>query len=570
MIMKQINLKKAVSALLVSAMALSFGACSRNSQENADYSKGNIKYSLEIIKLTETERSWSNPEEKYAELVELYGDSVCPGTMVVATDADTIYLYAEKELEKDGKTLESQDTIFDMASVSKTFTAVAVLQLVEKGKINLDDTLDKYFPEYETGKKITIYNLLHMSSGIPDYCNNPDPFWNISGEDAANQKLSDIFLDKISDEEFLQAMYKAPLDFEPGTGFEYSNTNYHLLAFIIEKVSGQKYCDYVKKNIFDKCGMTKTSSMAVGDMTYVPVGYDELVNYGFTDKYGYPAGPNGYRGDSGIHSCLTDMVKFDRALFAGKLLNKDSMEILLKEENGYCCGLMKSNNGYSHSGSSFTCSTDNRIIESEKYGHIYIITLERNLPLPEFDGEDPMHGTNYTKGVFKDGIYTNEYAGLKMKIPDGYQNIGEEDLQEMFMYALNSTPEGADKNLLLAEKQDAGFWLKGETIYVSFVNTWLISKAGPDYKVEDYLNDYLKYTAKGLEQDGITATQSDIVKVTLAGKEYSRGELSMTNDGKEAHLYYYERRLDDNLIVMIEGDSLSDKRADYYEKLFIE
>ena len=490
--------------------------------------------------------------------------------MVVATDEDTIYLYAEKEMENDGKTLESQDTIFDMASVSKTFTAVAVLQLVEKGKINLDDTLDKYFPEYETGKKITIYNLLHMTSGIPDYCNNPDPFWNISGEDAANQKLSDIFLDKVSDEEFLQALYKAPLGFEPGDGSEYSNTNYHLLAFIIEKVSGQKYCDYVKKNIFDKCGMTKTSSMAVGDMTYVPVGYDELVYYGFTDKDGYPAGPNGYRGDSGIHSCLTDMVKFDRALFAGKLLNKDSMEILLKEESGYCCGLMKINNGYSHSGSSFTCSTNNRIIESEKYGHIYIITLERNLPMPEFDSENPMDGTKYTKGVFKDGIYTNEYAGLKMKIPEGYENISDEDLDEMFMYALNQTPDGADKNLLLAEKHDTGFWLKGETLYVSFVNTWLISNAGPGYTEEDYLNDYLKYMVKGLEKDGVTATQSDIVKVTLGGKEYSRADLSMTIDGKEAHLYYYVRRLDDNLIVMIECDSLSDKRADYYEKLFIE
>ena len=457
-----------------------------------------------------------------------------------------------------------------MASVSKTFTAVAVLQLVEKGKINLDDTLDKYFPEYETGKKITVYNLLHMTSGIPDYCNNPDPFWNISGEDAANQKLSDIFLDKVSDEEFLQALYKAPLGFEPGNGSEYSNTNYHLLAFIIEKVSGQKYCDYVKKNIFDKCGMTKTSSMAVGDMTYVPVGYDELVYYGFTDKDGYPAGPNGYRGDSGIHSCLTDMVKFDRALFAGKLLNKDSMEILLKEESGYCCGLMKINNGYSHSGSSFTCSTDNRIIESEKYGHIYIITLERNLPMPEFDSENPMDGTKYTKGVFKDGIYTNEYAGLKMKIPEGYENISDEDLDEMFMYALNQTPDGPDKNLLLAEKHDTGFWLKGETLYVTFVNTWLISKDGPGYTEEDYLNDYLKYMVKGLEKDGVTATQSDIVKVTLGGKEYSRADLSMTIDGKEAHLYYYVRRLDDNLIVMIECDSLSDKRADYYEKLFLE
>ena len=348
----------------------------------ASYSQSE-KYSLANIKLTESERSWKNPETKYAELVKQYEKETCHGTLVVATDNDIIYLYAEKELEKDGTTLESQDTVFDMASVSKTFTAVAVLQLKEKNMLDLDDTLDKYFPEYETGKRITINNLLHMTSGIPDYCNNPNSFWNISGADAANQKLSDVFLDKINDEEFLQAMYKAPLLFEPGTRFAYSNTNYHLLAFIIEKVSGMKYCDYVKQNIFDKCGMTKTTSMAAGDMTYVPVGFDELVKNGFTDKDGYPAGPNNYRGDSGIHSCLTDMVKFDRALFAGKLLNKDSMEILLKDENGYCCGLMKEKYGYSHSGSSFTCNTNNRIIESEEFGHIYIINLERELPPPD-------------------------------------------------------------------------------------------------------------------------------------------------------------------------------------------
>lgn len=556
--MRQTIIKKAITSLLVSAMLVSGGACSSNSQ-----------YSLENIKLTETERSWSNPEEKYADLVNLYGDSVCPGTLVVATDEDVIYLYAENEFEKDGKTLESQDTIFDIASVSKTFTAVAVLQLVEKGKINLNDTLDMYFPEYETGKKITIYNLLHMSSGIPDYCNNPDPFWNISGEEAADKKLSDIYLDKISDEEFLNALYQAPLGFEPGTGYEYSNTNYHLLAFIIEKVSGQKYCDYVKKNIFDKCGMTKTTSMAVGDMTYVPVGYDELVNYGFTDKDGYPAGPNAYRGDSGIHSCLTDMVKFDRALFAGKLLNKTSMEILLKSEKGYCCGLMKDTNGYSHSGSSFTCSTNNRIIESEEFGHIYVITLERNLPLPEFDSENPMEGTNYTKGVFIDGIYTNEYADLKMKVPDGFVEIGEEDREEMFMYAVNST-SGDDKARLLATEYDAGFWSSGETIHIYFFNPWLGSKDGRNYTEEDYLNDYMKFYVSSLEKDGVLATQTDIVKVTLGGKEYSRVELVMEAGGQECHLYYYVRKLDENLMLMIEADSMSDKRADYYEKLFLE
>ena len=87
MILRKNNLKKAVSSILVSAMVISFGACSLNSNSSQDnYSQGNKKYSLENIKLTETERSWSNPEEKYAELVKLYGGSVCPGTMVVASN----------------------------------------------------------------------------------------------------------------------------------------------------------------------------------------------------------------------------------------------------------------------------------------------------------------------------------------------------------------------------------------------------------------------------------------------------------------------------------------------------
>ena len=77
------------------------------------------------------------------------------------------------------------------------------------------------------------------------------------------------------------------------------------------------------------------------------------------------------------------MVKFDRALFAGKLLSEASMEIMLKDERGYCCGLMKQQDGYAHSGSSYTCNTDNRIIESEEFGHIYIIKLERELPLAD-------------------------------------------------------------------------------------------------------------------------------------------------------------------------------------------
>ena len=547
------QMKKVISSLMAFAMCLSLASCGQKS-----------KYPLSGIKLTETERSWTNPDKEYSGLAELYAGATCAGTMVVATDKETIYLYAEDEKETDGKTFESQDTVFDLGSVSKTFTAVAVLQLVEKGKIKLDDTLDKYFPEYETGKKITIDNLLHMRSGIPDYNNNPDPFWNISGEDAANKKLSDVYFDRISDEEFLKALYQAPLGFEPGTQFEYSNTNYHLLAFIIEKVSGGKYCDYVKKNIFDKCGMKKTTSMATGDLTYVPVNFDELVKYNFS-KDGYPACPNSTRGDSGIHSCITDMVAFDRALFAGKLLNKNSMEIMLKEIDGYCCGLMKEKDGYSHSGSSFTCLTNNRIIESKDYGHIYIISLERTGIVPKMSGEDPMTGTNYTQGTVKDGLYTNEYAGLKIRIPGGYSVIGEDERKMNIAEAIRSVEDSKEKTRLLATCFDAWVWdgNTGDSVMVNFLNTKRGFPGNPGLTEEDYLNLVIKQ-----QFEEFKIVKNEICKVTLGGKEYTRAELNMEIEGKKSFMYIYARKLDDNLMVEIEAGGISGKTTDDIEKMF--
>ena len=549
----KMRLKKAAASLMISAMLLSFGACGADS-----------KYSLSNIKLTETQRYWSNPEAKYSALTELYSGSVCAGTLVVATDKDIIYLYAEDATEKDGKTVTSQDTVFDIASCSKTFTAVAVLQLVEKGKLDLYNTLDKFFPEYETGKKITVNDLLHMRSGIPDYCNNPDPFWNISGAEAADKKLSEIYLDKTTDEEFMQSLYKAPLGFEPGTQYEYSNSNYHLLAFIIEKVSGMKYCDYVKKNIFDKCGMKKTTSMATGDMTYQPVEFDELVQYGFSDKDGYPACPNNCRGDGGIHSCLTDMVAFDRALFTGKLLNKNSMEILLKAEEGYCCGLMKEKDGYSHDGSSMSCHCNNRIIESEEYGHIYVITMERNNVIPKLLVDDPMTGTKYTKGAITDGMYTNEYAGLKLKVAEGFAPISEDEMKASWADALKSASDIKEKKRMLATKFDTWLWNSnsGDAIMVSFLNTKLAFPGNSGYSEEDFLNDYIK----GYEEYNIV--KKEISKVTLGGNEYSKAEVAMEFNGKNNYLYLYVRKLDDNLMAEIEIGGASNKKADYFESLF--
>jgi len=543
---------------MVTSMMLSFASCS-----------GESKYSLSKIKLTETERSWACPEEQYSELLKTYGKKTCDGAMAVATDKDIVYLYSENAKEKDGKSMVSQDTVFDLGSTSKTFTAVAVLQLMEKGKIQLSDTLDKYFPEYETGKKITVYDLLHMRSGIPDYNNNPDPFWNISGEDAANKKLSDVYFDRISDEEFLQAMYRAPLGFEPGTRYEYSNTNYHVLAFIIEKASGQKYCDYVKKNIFDKCGMKKTTSMATGDLTYVPVNFDYLVQYDFS-KDGYPACPNSIRGDSGIHSCLTDMVAFDRALFAGKLLNKNSMEILLKSEDDYCCGLIKEKDGYSHSGSSFTCKTNNRIIESEKFGHIYFIKLERTGVVSESAGEDPMKDTNYIKSTFKDGVFANEYAELKIKLSGEFEFLGEKELVAVQKDFMESCTEDKDRVLEAAKKYEYLFYDgTGVCISFTFLNTQLGAPDDPDYTAEEYLDDYVDICMRmgAADDDGWSMVVQKSVKVTLGGKEYVRVSALQDWHGKQ-HMNWYARKLDDDLMCIILISGVEESKIADYEKMF--
>lgn len=551
-------MKKVIAAFLALAMLVPLASCSQGS-----------KYSLDNIKLNEGENSWSVPDERYKSLLESYGGGKCPGTMVVATDEDVIYLYCEDGVEKDGVTRISQDTVFDIASCSKTFTAVCILQLAEKGKLNINDTLDKYFPEYEAGKNITISNLLHMSSGIPDYLNNPDPFWNISGEDAANQKISDILQDRITDEDLLNAMYQAPLSFDPGTQYEYSNTNYRLLAFIIENVTGMKYCDYVKKNIFDKCGMKKTTSMATGDLTYVPQDFEEQVKYGFSDKEGYPACPNNSRGDGGIHSNLTDMVAFDRALFTGKLLNQDSMKILFTEENGYCCGLVKGQDSYSHTGSSISCSAYNKAVESEEFGHIYIIRLEHSGMVDQSDAENPMAGTNYTKGVFENGVYTNEYAELKVNIPEEMEPIPDEDLvnsQNEFIMEITDT---RDKAREAATVSDATFWANGTSINFYFLNSKLGVTDDPDYTAEEYMEDYMDFNVSINAENGVTVTVSDPETVIVGGKEYIRTRSVYEYNGAQVgEIYTYIRKLDDDLLLEFDIGGALSMPIEEYEKLF--
>ena len=395
-------MKKILSVLLTAALVL--GTCSCSSTAPAEEStetspSAEVSESSETTTSSETTPSeteasycdsgllkgmrieknnfFANGNAKYQELIgyaqHRIDDNSFSGAVLLATEDEIIFFAGP-----DAKTVTGDPvdpcTTYDIGSCSKVFTAAAVFQLIEKGKISLDDKLNKYFPDYKTGKKITIYNLLHMQSGIADFCNDPKSFWvNVEEKDFDDFWVK-VNRDEVSDEEFLENLYAAKLVNEPGKKFEYCNTNYVLLAMIVEKVSGMRFCDYLKENIFDVCGMEYTTSMVAGNETSVPELFEEEYKAGFVSEKGYYMAPNGERGCGGIHTSMADLWAFDKALLGGRIVSEDSLKEMMNYDMDYGCGLMPyEKNSFGHSGANGTYRTQNIIIESKEYGRLYFM-----------------------------------------------------------------------------------------------------------------------------------------------------------------------------------------------------
>ena len=181
-----------------------------------------------------------------------------------------------------------------------------------------------------------------------------------------------------------------------------------------------------------------------------------------------------------------------------------------------------------------------------------------------------MTGTKYTQGVVKDGVYTNEYAGLKIEVPKGLSEIGEFERNYAKNADLQSTSDNKIKARNLATRFDAAFWSMEDAIEVHFLNRRLGIPYDSDYTEEEYLNDIVKEHTEYYEKEGGKVESKGITKVTLGGKEYLKLEMIMEHDGQKGNCCLYVRKLDDNLIVRIDGVSWNGKTADYFEKLFLE
>jgi CubicO group peptidase (beta-lactamase class C family) len=201
--------------------------------------------------------------------------------------------------------------VFEIASVTKQFTAAAILLLQERGKLSVDDDITKYLPDYPThGRKITIDHLLHHLSGIPEVTGLPE-WWPRRRDDLTILEVIDLFKNK-------------PLDFNPGEKQSYSNSGYILLGAILEKASGKTYEDFVEQEIFAPLGMKRSR-----------YGHrDEVVPDGAS---GYDVGADGTKvaeyisltqpyAAGGLLSTVDDLALWAEALSSEKLLKRASLE----------------------------------------------------------------------------------------------------------------------------------------------------------------------------------------------------------------------------------------------------
>ena len=199
-----------------------------------------------------------------------------------------------------------ENTRFEIGSVTKQFTAAAILQLQEAGKLSIDDKLAQYLPAFPHANEITLRQMLNQVSGLEDYLHQVPP-----DKLASGGGLSAI-----------AALVNVPLHFTPGTKWEYSNTNYYVLGKVVEKVSGQSWEAYVREHIFAPAGMTR--SAFVDDEATLD---DFAVGYwnGFHAQLPMQPAPlihNAWAGGAGaIVSTVADMAAWDTALASGKIVN---------------------------------------------------------------------------------------------------------------------------------------------------------------------------------------------------------------------------------------------------------
>jgi D-alanyl-D-alanine carboxypeptidase len=236
------------------------------------------------------------------------------GVVLVTKDARILFHEAYGNADRDKKIPNKKDTKFNLGSINKSFTRVAIYQLARQGKLSLDDPIKTFLPDYpnpQAAEKVTVRHLLNMTSGIGD-------FFGSRYDATPKEKIRSL-------KDYLPLFADLPLEFEPGTQNKYSNGGYIVLGLIIEKVSGLDYYAYVKDRIFKPCGMldtdafprdANTPNLAKGYTREGASGTARVLNHATLPGRGSSAG--------GGYSTAEDMLRYVQALKDKKLFLPDA------------------------------------------------------------------------------------------------------------------------------------------------------------------------------------------------------------------------------------------------------
>ena len=262
---------------------------------------------------------------------ELYQKGAFNGNVLVAENGNIVFKKSYGLANEKSNEQLNEETIFELASVSKQFTAMGIVQLEKKGKLSYNDLISKYIPELEKYEDITVKNLLTHTGGLSDYMALSENNWDKT-KIATNENIINLFKE-----------FEPKKKFEPNDKWDYSNTGYLLLATIIERVSGLSFEQYLKDNIFEPLEMENTfiyrRRFKPKEVKNYAQGYiysDSLKRKILPDELGkehYAVYLDGIVGDGMVNSNLQDLLKWDRALYNSKLINNEDRKMIFSSYN---------------------------------------------------------------------------------------------------------------------------------------------------------------------------------------------------------------------------------------------
>ncbi|MUU77710.1 serine hydrolase [Winogradskyella endarachnes] len=302
-------------------------------------------------------------------VAQFYNDANAPGaTILVAKDGKPIYRKAVGKSSLELNVDMQPENVFMLASISKQFTAVAILMLQEQGKLNLDDPITKFLPDYPTqGKTITVHHLLNHTSGIKSYTSIGN-LYEVARKDFTLDQLIDYFKNE-------------PMDFNPGEDYKYNNSGYVLLGKIIEVISKDTYENFIENEIFKPLNMLASRYGNNRELVKNRVEAYEQDESGFVNaSYLSMTVPHAA---GALISTVDDMLKWQNALTNNTLIKASTLQKAINGSQlnngehifyGYGLGetTLKGSKGYAHSGGIFGTSTNGIYLIEED---VYVIGL---------------------------------------------------------------------------------------------------------------------------------------------------------------------------------------------------